>query len=195
MAESANPVGGYDMDIFTGLGLAAPAGLNAYIPLLTVGLLARFTDLITLEAPYDLLASDAGLITLGLLLLIELFADAIPGLDHLNDLVQTVVRPAAGGLMMLATDGAVADMHPALAAVIGLLLAGGVHTLKATGRPLVTATTGGLGNPLVSTLENVIAVGMSIVAILAPLAILVVFLIVLAVALRWFWRRLRLRPV
>jgi hypothetical protein len=181
------------MDIFTGLGLAAPAGLNAYIPLLTVGLLARFTDLITLEAPYDILASDAGLIILTILLAVEIFADAIPGLDHVNDVLQTVIRPAAGGVVMLASDGAIVDLHPVLAATTGILLAGSVHAVKALGRPMVTASTSGFGNPVVSGIENVAALILSLMAILAPVAILLLLLMLLVIGLRWLLRRSRLR--
>jgi hypothetical protein len=177
------------MDIFTGLGLALPAGLNAYVPLLTVGLLARFTDLVTLEPPYDILATDAALIILSVLLVIEIFADAIPGLDHVNDVVQTAIRPLAGGILMLATDNAIVDIHPALAAVIGILVAGSVHIAKAAGRPIVTGTTGGLGNPVVSTLENVTAVALSIVAILLPILIALALVILLVILLLWLLRR------
>lgn len=179
------------MDIFTGAGLALPAGLNAYIPLLTVGLLARFTDLVQLEPPFDLLASDAGLIILTVLLLVELVADAIPGVDHVNDVVQTMVRPAAGAIVMLATEGDAVDVDPVLQVLIGVGLAGGVHALKAVGRPAVTASTGGIGNPVVSTLENVAAVVMSILAIIAPILLVILLAVTLFVLGRWIVRRWR----
>jgi hypothetical protein len=178
------------VDIFTSLGLALPAGLNAYIPLLVVGLTARFTDLITLKAPYDILASDLGLIVLGVLLVIEIFADAIPSLDHINDLVHTIVRPAAGGIVMLATDGGMfSDVHPGLLFLLGLVAAGSVHTAKASTRPLVTATTGGIGNPIVSTAENLLAVAISILAILVPFVLLGIIVVLSILFARWlFWR-------
>lgn len=179
------------MDIFTGAGLALPAGLNAYIPLLTVGLLARFTDLVALEPPFDLLASDAGLIILGVLLLIELVADAVPGVDHVNDVVQTVVRPAAGAIVMLATEGDAVDMNPILQVVLGVGLAGGVHAVKAAGRPVVTGATGGAGNPIVSGLENVAAVVMSVLAILAPILLAALLILFVLIVARWWHRRRR----
>lgn len=179
------------MDIFTGAGLALPAGLNAYIPLLTLGLLSRFTELVELEAPYDLLASDAGLITLTILLVIELFADAVPGIDHVNDVVQTAVRPATGAIVMLAVEGDAIDMHPLLQIALGVVLAGSVHGVKALGRPLVTGSTGGIGNPVVSTLENVSAAVMSVLAIVAPVLVLVVLVVLLVLAMRWWSRRRR----
>lgn len=179
------------MDIFTGAGLALPAGLNAYIPLLTVGLLARFTELVELDSPYDLLASNTGLITLAVLLLIEIFADAIPGVDHVNDVVQTVVRPAAGAIVMLAVEGNAIDTHPLVQVAIGVVLAGSVHGVKALGRPFVTGSTGGVGNPIVSTVENASAAVMSILAIVAPVLVLVVLVLLVVLGVRWWSRRRR----
>jgi hypothetical protein len=179
------------MDLLTGAGLAAPSGLNAYIPLLTVALLNRFTDLIELDAPFDMISSDAGLVILAILLLIELFADAIPGIDSLNDMIQTFIRPATGAFLMLAADEGVLDMHPVLQILIGGGLAGAVHALKAIGRPVITVSTAGLGNPGVSTLENVIAVVLTFLAIIAPILVLIGGIIFFALALRWLLRRRR----
>ena len=81
-----------------GAGLAASAGLNAYIPLLTMGLLARYTDLIDLPIGWQWLANGWVIAILALLLAIEVVADKVPVVDHVNDVVQTVVRPTAGGL-------------------------------------------------------------------------------------------------
>jgi hypothetical protein len=181
------------MDILTGAGLAAPAGLNAYIPLLTVGLLNRYTDLVTLDEPFDIISSDAGLIVLTVLLLVELLADAVPGLDSVNDAIQTVIRPAAGAMVMLASDGEIVDMHPLLLALLGGGLAGLVHSVKAIGRPIVTVSTGGLGNAAVSSVENIVSLVLSILAIIAPIAVLIVGLILLVAVTRWLVVRRRRR--
>ncbi|TVR69478.1 MAG: DUF4126 domain-containing protein [Sphaerobacteraceae bacterium] len=182
------------MDILTGAGLAAPAGLNAYIPLLTVALLDRFTNLVTLGSPYDLLSSDAGLIALSILLVVELFADAIPGLDTVNDLIQTAIRPATGAVLMLAagnSDDGWIDMHPILQGLLGAGLAGIVHTVKAVARPMVTVSTAGMGNAGVSSVENVAALGLSLLAVLVPILVLVGILIMLIFAIQWLVRRKR----
>ena len=169
--------------IFSGLGLAGAAGLNAYIPLLMLALAGRlgYADL---NAPYDVLSSNVGIVALLVLLAVEVLADKIPGVDHVNDLVNTVVRPAAGAVLFLSSNGA-GTLHPAVAAVLGLVSAGGMHALKATGRPLVTATTGGLGNPVVSVLEDIVAIVLALLALLAPLlvALLLLALVVLFVLL------------
>lgn len=178
--------------LLTGLGLALPAGLNAYIPLLIVGLAARYTNLITLQQPYDVLSSNIGLGMIGILLIIELFADKIPVVDHANDIIQTLVRPAAGAILVLGSTSDVASIQPALALLLGILAAGSVHTMKATTRPAITATTAGVGNPIVSAIEDVMAVMMSIIALIAPILVIVVILLLLA-AFVWVGRRVRHR--
>jgi hypothetical protein len=176
--------------ILTGFGLASAAGLNAYIPLLLLGIAGRlgYADL---GAPYTLLSSNAGLAVLAILLIVELLADKVPGVDHVNDIINTVVRPAAGGLLFVTSAGA-GQLDPTLAAMLGLVTAGSVHATKAGFRPLVTATTGGLGNPVVSVIEDILALVGTIMAIFAPLLV-GLFLIALIVVALVFWRRLRAR--
>lgn len=174
--------------IFTAFGLSSSAGLNAYLPLLIVALTARFTNLINLQPPFDWLISPWVIALLAVLLLIEIIADKVPVVDHANDVIQTVVRPAAGAILFAANANVITDIHPALALGAGILLAGGVHTAKATVRPVVTATTGGLGNPVVSTIEDIVALVVSVMAILLP--ILTFIAIVVLAALIWRkWRR------
>ncbi len=174
--------------IFTAFGLSSSAGLNAYLPLLIVALTARFTNLINLQPPFDWLTNPWVIALLAVLLLIEIFADKVPLVDHANDVIQTVVRPAAGAILFAANANVVTDVHPALALGAGLLLAGGVHTAKATVRPVVTATTGGLGNPVVSTVEDIIALVVSVLSILLPVLTFIA-LVVLVIVIWRKWRR------
>src|SRR5690349_14280166 len=155
--------------ILSGFGLASSAGLNAYIPLLLLGIAGRlgYADL---NAPYDLLSSNVGLGVLVILLAIEVLADKIPGVDHVNDVINTVIRPAAGAVLFLSSNGS-GTLNPALAGLLGILTAGSVHVTKATARPVVTVTTGGLGNPIVSIIEDVLALVGSLLAIFAPLLV------------------------
>lgn len=95
------------MELLTGIlsafGLSASAGLNAYIPLLVVGVLAHYTDLIKLNSPWDALANPWILILLGVLVIIEFLADKIPAVNHVNDILQTIIRPAAGAIVFAAS--------------------------------------------------------------------------------------------
>lgn len=177
------------LETLTGLGLASSAGLNAYIPLLLVGLLDRFTNLITLPAPWNWLSNGWVLGILGVLLAIEVVADKIPIVDHVNDVVQTVVRPTSGGLVFGAasesktatvTDpSAFFSSHQWVPIAAGVLTSFAVHSMKAAARPLVNVSTAGIGAPIVSTVEDVASVTMSFIAILLPILVLVglVFLI------------------
>lgn len=165
--------------VFSAFGLSASAGLNAYIPLLIVALTARYTDLIKLNPPWDTLESGWIIGLLAVLLVIELFADKVPAVNHANDLIQTIVRPAAGAILFAASAQVISEIHPVLAMASGLLIAGSVHAVKSFAvRPVVTATTGGIGNLAVSTTEDVASAVISILAILIPVALVLVALII-----------------
>jgi hypothetical protein len=173
-------------NVTTAFGLSASAGLNAYLPLLLVALTARFTNLIQLNEPWDVLTSGWAIAALVVLLLIEMTVDKIPAVDTLNDIIQTVGRPAAGAVLFAASSGVVGDLHPVLALVAGLMLAGGVHAAKSVARPAVTATTAGTGNWAVSIIEDILALIASILAILVP--IIVIFLVVFFLLAFVWWR-------
>ncbi len=178
------------MDIFSAFGLSASAGLNAYIPLLIVSLTARFTDLITLEAPWDTLTDGWVIGVLVVLSLIEFFADKIPAINHVNDLIQTIVRPVAGAVAFAASAKVITNINPIFSMALGLLVAGGVHAAKAVAvRPAVSATTGGAGNIPVSILEDVVAVGVSILAIVIPILFAALAIMATALFIFWLWRR------
>ena len=178
------------LGIFSAFGLSASAGLNAYIPLLVVALLARFTNLITLSEPWDTLSSWWIIGLLVILSLIEFFADKFPAVNHVNDAIQTFIRPAAGAIAFAASARVITDVHPVLSLAAGLVVAGGVHAVKSVAvRPAVTVTTGGAGNIPVSILEDIIATFMSILSIVLPvmmiaLAIMITALIFYAIARR-----------
>jgi hypothetical protein len=160
--------------ILTGIGLAAPAGLNAYIPLLALALADRATTLVTLNAPYDVLSSNLGIAILIVLLTIEVAVDKVPGLDHANDIIQSFVRPAAGAVVALASTSGIVAVSPAVMVLLGLVLAGSVNAVKVTTRPMVTVGTAGVFNPLVSVGEDMIAILASLIAIFVPVLVIVV---------------------
>lgn len=171
-------------------GLSTSAGLNAYIPMLMLSLFAKFTPWVQLEEPWSALTSwwIIGLTTV--LLVVEIFADKFPVVDTVNDIIQTLFRPTAGAILFAASTQSTIHVHPFFAFACGLILAGGVHVVKTGSRPVLAAMTGGLGNPIASTLEDVVAVITSFVAIIFPYLIiawllLLAFLIFLVIR----WRR------
>lgn len=183
--------GGLVLEVATGIGLAACAGLRAFLPLFVVGLAGRF-DLVPLSTGYAWLADWPALIVFGVAVVVELAADKFPVLDHLLDLVQLFVKPCAGALLMAV---AVGEGSPLTLTVLLILGGGataeGVHLTKAKLRLVSTATTAGAANPGLSLTEDVGALAGSAVSLAAPLVL--VLLIALGVALGWLVIRGRRR--
>ena len=192
------------MEFLTGLGLASAAGLNAYIPLLSMGLLGRFTNLVNLPPGWAWLENGWVMAIVGALLVVEIVADKIPALDSVNDTVQTFVRPTAGGIVFgsgtaaqtsAVTDpGEFARTGQWVPVVIGVLTALVVHLTKTAVRPAANVATAGVAAPVLSTVEDVTSVGLTFVAILIPALVLVVLIAVFWAAFV-LWRRKRRRRV
>jgi hypothetical protein len=182
------------LGILSAFGLSASAGLNAYIPLLVVALLARFTNLLKLSQPWDALTSWWVIGLLVLLSVVEFFADKVPAINHINDVIQTIIRPAAGAILFAASAHVVTEVSPVLSVAAGILVAGGVHAVKSLGlRPLVTATTGGAGNIPVSIAEDIVSTFLSILSVVLPVLIACVLVLISAwIIWRWY-RRSRYR--
>lgn len=193
------------LELATGSGLALAAGLNAWIPLIALGLLSRFTDLVTLPAGWAWLENGWILVILAVLLVLEVVADKIPVVDSVNDVVQTVVRPTAGGIAFGAgaTSETARVTDPAtfvesgqwLPVVLGIVLALVVHATKASTRVVANTATGGAAAPAVSTVEDVGSAGLSLVSVMLPLLIIPILigLVVLVVMLVRARRRRRRR--
>jgi len=190
------------LEFVVGSGLATAAGLNAWMPLLVLGLADRFLPAVELPAGWAWLSSDLALWIVGALLVIEIVADKIPAIDSVNDAIQTFVRPAAGGIAFGAGASAETvrvddpDLFTGTAwvpVVVGIVIALGVHVLKSMARPAANVASAGLAAPLVSTAEDVTSLTLSVLAILLPLVALVVMIgLVVALALavrRWRARR------
>ena len=170
-------------------GLAAASGLNSTLPLLIVGLAARF-GLLTLMSPYDAVSSDVALIGLGILAIGEIAADKIPGADSIVHMIQVPLTLAAGAILFASQNSMIEGVSPGLAVLVGLLTAGGVHTLRALVRPVVTVATMGLGGPVVSTAEDAGAVGLTLTALVAPIVAIVAVFAVIVVAGKLVLQRL-----
>ncbi|WP_432835816.1 DUF4126 domain-containing protein [Dactylosporangium sp. CA-092794] len=190
------------LESLTGLGLATSAGLNAYIPLMAIGLLARYTDLITLPPNWAWMENGWTLLIVAILLAIEFVADKVPVVDHVNDVIQTFVRPTAGGLafgaasssqtVTVSDPGTFFSSHQWVPIVVGGAISLGVHGMKAASRPVINATTVGFGAPIVSTIEDFVSVLLSVVAIVLPVVVLF-FLLLLFLGFGWLMRRRRRR--
>lgn len=171
------------IEALAGTGLAAAAGLNAYIPLLALGLLSRFTDLVTLPTGWAWLENGWVLAIMGVLFVIEVIADKVPALDSVNDVIQTAVRPAAGGIVFgsgtAAQTAAISEPSQFFASgswipvAIGVLVALLVHVAKAGTRVAANTALAGVAAPVLSVVEDVISVIMVVLAIFLPVLVLV----------------------
>jgi hypothetical protein len=149
--------------------------------------------LLKLNPPFDVLTNEWVIGALAVLLTIEVIVDKIPAADTVNDIIQTFIRPTAGAVLFAANTNAITDLHPVFAAILGLVLAFGVHAAKSAARPVVTASTGGLGNAFVSVGEDVVATGVSIAALLAPILVGIMLLLAAIAMLWWVFGRNRER--
>jgi hypothetical protein len=174
------------------LGLSTASGFNAYVPLLVVGVLARF-GLIQLTAPYDLVAHPLVLVLLVVVGLLDFVADKVPVLDHLLHIPGLLIHPAAGVVLSLLATSDNGIVHPAVFAVIGLFLSGGLHLGRTSVRAGSTATTGGLANPLVSFCEDCVSVVLAVLAVVAPILAAIFMVLVIALFVRFIRKRLRAR--
>lgn len=162
--------------LITGLGLAVAAGLNAYIPLLIAGLLIRM-DVVSFGAPYDQLGSTPALVIIAVLLAIEIVADKVPAVDSVNDIIQTFIRPLSGALLFAGSaSGIDPQWSSALALILGLVTAAGVHGAKSVARPVVNVSTAGVGGPVVSVVEDTFSAGLSLAALLVPILVVIMLI-------------------
>jgi uncharacterized protein DUF4126 len=168
--------------IVLGVLLAGCAGLRAFVPLFVAGLAARL-DLLPLAARVDWLASDAALVVFGVAVVVEILGDKIPLVDHGLDLVGTLVKPVAGAIL---AAGVLRDLGPVGSTAVGLIAGGGtaaaVHVAKAKLRFVSTMTTLGLANPLLSLVEDLVALVSAVAVVLVPLLVLAALLSLLVLA-------------
>jgi Domain of unknown function (DUF4126) len=170
-------------------GLSAAAGLNAWLPLFGAALAQRL-EIVELAQPFDDLSGTGALVVLAVLTVADFVGDKIPAVDHVLHAIGTVVAPLSGAALFTGQTGAETDLPTLVAVLLGGATAESIHAGRASIRPLSTATTAGVGNPVLSVLEDVASVGLTVVAFTLPvLAVVMVLALVLAIVL--LWRRAR----
>lgn len=171
-----------------GLVLAACAGLRAFLPIFSASVAAWRSDM-PLPPAMEWLDRPQTMVIFGVATLLEILGDKVPLVDHVLDSVQVVSKPV---LAALAATPFLYQVSPEFAVGIGIVLGAplalGVHGAKATARVGSTATTGGLGNPVLSVLEDVAAVAAIVIAFLAPLLALVLVAVLLFALFRFALR-------
>jgi len=173
-----------------GIALAAIAGLRAWMPLLLAGILAR-AGVFELGSAFSFLSSTPALVAFGVATAVEILGDKIPVVDHSLDAIGTVLRPAAGALLASAAIGHVTDPLTATAVgtAVGVPSAIVPHVAKSSLRAASTLLTGGLANPILSTLEDFTALALFVLAALIPLAVVAILAMAAILTLRRATRR------
>ena len=162
---------GLGIALLSGVAVAASCGLRAFLPLLALGLASR-AGLIELRGSAQWMSGDLALIALGVATAVEIAADKIPVVDHALDSVATVLRPAAAWLGSFAVLSGWHAPWAQLAALVLGAMALSVHGLKASLRLGSTVTTAGAANPLLSLLDDAVALTLIAVAVFAAVAVL-----------------------
>ncbi|MEW6322921.1 MAG: DUF4126 domain-containing protein [Acidobacteriota bacterium] len=175
------------------LGFSLAAGVNLYATVAVLGLASRY-GWVALPPQYAVFDNDWIIGGALVLYLVEFVADKVPWVDTIWDALHSMVRPIGGALIAVATLGEVPPTTEILFGLLGGVVAAGSHFAKAGTRVAVNTTPEPFSNWILSVLEDVLAVGLGLVALAFPLLALGVSLtIVLAivVALRWLWGILR----
>ncbi len=155
-------------------------------------MVARYTDLLQLQAPYDLLQTPIALSVLVVLGAVDFIADKVPVVDHVTHAIGAFVHPVAGAILFASNNNVLSNVHPVVAMVAGVIVAGGFHATRSAIRPAATATTAGTGNPVISFVEDVVSAILSVLAIFAPLIAFILFIVLLLATIS-AWRRVRRR--
>lgn len=163
--------------------LSSTAGVRAFVTLLAVSLAMHWGVLPAPAHGFAWLASDGALAVLVVASILEVLGDKIPLVDHGLHVLHTIAKPLAGVVIAGSIVAPVNDPNLILLGALGGVNALAIHGISATARAASTATTGGLGNPIVSSFEDALAVGGIVLAWFAPYVTALVILILTIVGL------------
>ncbi len=208
------------MEIGTPLGLGLASGINAYLPLLSFAVSARWLNLYKVNPNFAFITSNWCIIALVMLTIIDFVADKIPLIDHTWDATHTFILPLAGALVAAASSSqviipigtssisshllgtvsiATGNIHIVGIGLLVIALLGGLlalmsHTAKATTRLISTFTTAGLLNAILSIGEDILVVIAILLSLFVPaimLILVVLFLLIFGPLILRAWRRRR----
>ncbi|WP_341215116.1 DUF4126 domain-containing protein [uncultured Wocania sp.] len=174
------------ISICLGIGLSASVGFRIFLPLFVLSL-ASYFNLWQLNESWQWIGSTTALITLGVATVVEIFAYFIPYIDNLLDSIAIPLAALAGTVVMMST---IADLSPVVTWSLAIIAGGGtaaaIAGTSSTTRLASTVTTGGLGNPIVSSLETGTATIMSVISIFLPILAVILVVILLLIIFRLY---------
>jgi Domain of unknown function (DUF4126) len=177
--------------VLAGFGLAGASGLNAWLPAFAAAFLTRL-GWVELGEPFDQLTGTVELIVLGTLMTADFVGDKVPAVDHVLHSAGAVIAPLSGTVMFNAELSSATDSSYLVSALCGGTTAGAVHAARAAIRPISTVTTLGVGNPVLSLLEDAGSATLIVFAFVVPLLAVLAVIGLLAGGVV-VWRRRRRR--
>ncbi|MDJ0646080.1 MAG: DUF4126 domain-containing protein [Flavobacteriaceae bacterium] len=175
--------------VLLGIGLAASVGFRVFVPLFALSI-ASYYQVIPLNESWQWIGSIPAMITLGIATIVEIVGYLIPWFDNLLDTIAVPLAAVAGTAVMLSTA---ADLDPVVTWSLAIIAGGGtataIKTSTSTTRLASSATTGGIANPVVSTVETGSSIVMSILAFVAPVLAIILVIIILWLmfkVFKWF---------
>jgi hypothetical protein len=162
------------------LGFSFAAGVNLYATVAILGLAARY-DWVALPDQFQVFDNDLVIGAAAVMYVVEFFADKVPWVDSLWDLVHTVIRPAGGALIAVATLGEASPTVEGFVALLGGTVAAGSHLTKTSTRAVANTSPEPFSNWALSLGEDLFVVGLGYLALQYPLAALIVAVVLLAV--------------
>ena len=173
-----------------GIGLAASCGFRVFVPMLVAAIAAK-TGLLPLNESFQWLAGWPAIFCLGTATVVEILAYYIPLIDNMLDIVTTPLAVGAGTLLLTSVIPIDNDF---LKWGTGLLFGGGAAATVQGGTVLTrlasSKLTAGTGNAVVATGEHAAAIGTSVLSLFIPIAIAIIFLILITIIILKFGKRL-----
>lgn len=177
------------LSIFLGLGLSAACGFRVFIPLLTISA-ASLSGHLNLSSEFSWIATYPALAVFTIATIIEILSYLFPWIDNLLD---TITTPAAVVAGTVVTASVITDMSPllkwSLAIIAGGGVAGTVQTFTGLSRISSSTFTGGIANPLISTVEASSSVGMSLLSICLPVVAFIIVLLLVSYSGKKIYRK------
>jgi hypothetical protein len=180
------------------LWVSFAAGVNLYATVASLGLAARY-QWVTLPPQFEVFNNNLVIGAAIVLYVVEFFADKIPYVDTLWDMLHTAIRPIGGALIAVATLGDASPGMEGMVALLGGTVAAGSHLTKTSTRAAANASPEPFSNWILSLGEDLFVVGLGFLALQYPIVTLgVVIMLIVLVAMfavvivrtvrRWFAR-------
>ena len=180
------------LGVCIGIGLSAASGFRVFVPLLVMSI-ATIIGWFEPVQGFEWLAMPAVCVALGFATVCEIGAYYVPWVDNLLDTIATPAAMIAGTLATMAVSSGEMSQFAswASAIIVGGGTAGVVQASTVAMRGVSTATTGGVGNPVIATGEWIGAILLSILSLITPVLVVILVFLIFVLVVRWVRRKKR----